>query len=128
MSGIPFFNFPAFAKKTKELRAAGHFVISPAEMDEDIGFHPVRDAYIANTEAFKISCLERDVKAIIQVDAIVLLEGYEDSKGVAFEIAAARFLGRRIFFPGEQVPRDIKDNTLFNGFRRNQLLLTGQNG
>lgn len=86
MSGIPLHNFPAFAVAASRLRAMGHTVISPAEMDgaathEDLDSIP------------RSEFLRRDVRALSECDAIAVLPGWRSSPGATFEVDVARALG-----------------------------------
>ena len=40
MTGLPLWNFPAFATAAAALRADGHTVFSPAEHDKAVGWNP----------------------------------------------------------------------------------------
>ena len=91
MSGIPEFNAPAFRAAADKLRAEGHEVISPIEMDESVygdGCH----ARIVDHAAFnRADDLTRDLTAILKyADAIALLPGWEHSTGAFAEWATAR--------------------------------------
>lgn len=100
MSGIPEFNFPAFKAAAAKLRAAGHWVISPVELDEDEGFDSSQDA--PDVEQYG-HFLARDIEAMstADLDAIVLLPGWENSKGVGVELAYARAIGLEVYLYGE---------------------------
>ena len=89
MRGIPQFNFQAFDTASARLRAAGHTVISPADMDREAGIDPTSDV-VPNLR----DCMRRDVLAILDYcDTIALLPGWEKSKGCAVEVALGLFLG-----------------------------------
>ena len=92
MRGIPLWNFPAFDAAAKELRAAGHYVISPAELDREIGLD--EHDYPNWPEWFKIEdAMKRDFAQIVSCDAICLLDGWENSIGVNHERAVAKACG-----------------------------------
>ena len=40
MRGIPYYNFPAFDAARDRLRECGFSVVSPADLDRDVGFDP----------------------------------------------------------------------------------------
>lgn len=82
MRNIPLLNFPAFDKATQHLRALGYSVTSPAEKDLDAG-------YSATNQRPWIECACEDALAVLQSDAIVVLPGWENSRGTRFEIMAA---------------------------------------
>jgi hypothetical protein len=97
MRGIPDFNFPAFITATDYLRVVGWEVFNPAERDIQHGF---RWAGLTGHEdlsklGFSLRDALGDDLAFItkEADAIVLLPGWESSKGAAAELATARALG-----------------------------------
>ncbi|QBI98786.1 hypothetical protein SEA_BOBBY_156 [Mycobacterium phage Bobby] len=95
MSGIEDFNHPAFHAKAAELRAAGEEVINPAEFDAEIGPDQPWDAY-----------LRRDLVLLAErCDKIVLLPGWEDSKGANLEHHVGRQLGMTIVYPDGRVEK-----------------------
>ncbi len=93
MTGLPLYNFPAFDAAAEKLRQRGHRVINPADLDRAAGI-------TANTAplppGFMREAMRRDLNAICDCDAIALLPGWQKSKGVAVEMALARFLGLEI--------------------------------
>lgn len=95
MRGIEKFNFPAFDLAADLLRACGHDVVTPADLNRAEGFD--ENAPPAEvTPEFLRAAIQRDVAAICKVDGLVLLPGWERSKGSAVEVALARFLGLRV--------------------------------
>lgn len=89
MSGIKDFNHPAFHAKAAELRAAGEVVINPAEYDAEIGPDQPWSTY-----------LRRDLVLLAEeCDKIVLLTGWEDSKGATLEWTVGKALGMTIVYP-----------------------------
>lgn len=95
MSGQPDFNFPAFRQAAAELRALGHYVFSPVEHDElTYGF----DIEDIKAGANYRDCLRVDLNWILDhATAMVVLPGWENSLGVAVEVALARALKLPIF-------------------------------
>ena len=83
MTGRPEFNFPAFHAAAKELRAKGLGVVSPAEIE------PEGEKTWAN-------CMRADIKALCDCCTVVLLPGWEDSKGANIEARLALNLGMRV--------------------------------
>lgn len=97
MSGIPQFNFPAFFEAGTKLRERGWDIISPAELDDagDKGSalaspdgDPNNRDYIGGKTWGDY--LKRDVKIVAdQVQGIVLLPGWEESRGARLEAFCA---------------------------------------
>lgn len=83
MSGLPEQNFPAFHAAAAQLRAAGHQVINPAEINED-------------TTLSWEQCLRADIKALCDCDVIAMLPGWENSKGAHLEVHVAHRLGIKV--------------------------------
>jgi len=94
------FNYDAFDKAAKALRAEGWVVISPTEIDrlhEGWGKYPPED--FAPTREFFIHCMRRDLAILLEFhpgDAIFVLPGWFASKGAKAETALARALGLNI--------------------------------
>lgn len=88
MKGYPESNYPAFRAAAMLLRQDGHRVYNPAEFPHR-GEHatfPLRQAFAAYCAFI---CLE--------ADTIVLLPGWEASKGVSAELALAKNCGLDVF-------------------------------
>lgn len=106
MSGIEQFNFPAFYEAAETLRAAGHDIVSPAEMDADDGIDGEAMAS-EDGDASKLSLtwaelLARDVMILgdeteTAVDGIVFLPGWISSRGARLEAFTA-LLSRKYHF------------------------------
>lgn len=105
MRGIPQFNFPAFYEAAAKLRADGHTVFSPAEKDDDIygsdmaKSNPTGDENLATEKhGFDIRrTMEIDCTWICRnADAIALLPGWENSRGVKAEKALAEAIGIQV--------------------------------
>jgi hypothetical protein len=100
MTGIPNYNFDAFDAKRDEIAAAGHIPVSPADLDRAMGFEPTSELSVAGVPidgAFLRFAIQRDVDAILQCDAIVMLEGWENSRGARGERAVAEWLGLPVY-------------------------------
>ena len=80
MTGLPELNFPAFHAATATLRAQGHEVVNPAEINPDV------------TMAWH-ACMRRDIAELVTCDAIHLLNGWQHSKGATLEHHIAERLG-----------------------------------
>lgn len=96
MSGLPALNFRAFHRAAQHLRRHGYTVVSPAEMDMDLdGFTPTDEDTVA-PHPFK-HYMQRDLPALLQCDAIVVLPEWEDSKGATLEAHVADACGMEVF-------------------------------
>lgn len=102
MRGLPHFNFPAFHDATDKLRALGHEVFNPAERDNDRHGKDISAGNVEGCEekaaaehGFNLrEALAEDLDFICRhADAVLLLEGWERSKGATAERAAALALG-----------------------------------
>src|SRR4051812_42987166 len=76
MSGHDNFNFPAFNAAADALRRLGYPVLNPA----DFGCHP------RHTWA---DCLQRDLTVMGYADVVVVLPGWQNSKGARLETRVA---------------------------------------
>lgn len=112
MTGIPQFNFPAFDRAADMLRREGHDVVSPAELDDPVD----REAALASKDGSALSYgtgvkktwgefLARDVKLISDdgIEAIVVLPGWERSKGARLETFVAAGIKGLPVYKYEQV-------------------------
>jgi hypothetical protein len=99
MSGYKEHNFPAFREAARQLRARGYDVISPAEMDEEQGFDVTTAVDVVPGSADWAEFLARDVIVVAssEVEGVVVLEGWEKSRGAALEVHVARELGKPIY-------------------------------
>lgn len=96
MSGIKDYNYPAFNAKAAELRALGEEVINPAENDAEIGPNQPWEVY-----------LRRDIIALAErCDKIVLLPGWQNSKGASLERLVGAKLGMAIVYPDGTVIKE----------------------
>ena len=88
MSGYPDFNIPAFNDAAAKLRAKGLQVISPPEID-------------GSTDKTWDQYLRQDLKALLDCHHIVLMPGWQESRGAKLEHAVAVGLGMRVWRLGE---------------------------
>lgn len=100
MRGKPYFNFPKFVAVATQLRAEGHEVFCPAESDlaeygPKVCNSPTGDLKdIADMHFSLRDALFRDCEYICKTaDTVVLLPGWEASKGATAERALAVALG-----------------------------------
>jgi hypothetical protein len=93
MSGLPGYNAAAFDAAAVDLRQRGYRVINPVELDLEVGFDPSTDS----PEDFDLpAAIRRDVVALIECDAIVMLPGHETSKGATAERHVAIWRGLEV--------------------------------
>ena len=85
MVGVPEHNFPLFNRVAAELRAAGHQVFNPAEND---------DGGVRRPRAFY---MRLDVPALLASEAVVVLSGWQRSRGANLEVWLALDLGMPIY-------------------------------
>lgn len=97
MSGYPEHNFPAFRTAAKILRSMGHDVTSPVEMDESDGFDATTAPNVAPGSEQWAAFLARDIKVVVDVEGVVVIEGWEKSRGAALEVHVARELGKPVY-------------------------------
>jgi len=100
MRGYPKFNFPAFMEAASVLRKMGHEVFNPAERDlskydESVVSSPTGNLKTAERRGFNLrEALSADLKWVcLKAEAVVLLPGWENSKGAGAEKATAHAIG-----------------------------------
>ncbi len=110
MTGKPDYNFNAFHVVTDGLREQGFLVVSPAELDEqEKGGVPDPPASGEDYGPEYISYLSRDVEHVVGVDGLVMLPGWQESRGARFEAMIAVGLDKPIFssVTGERIILDF---------------------
>lgn len=90
MTGYLEFNYPAFHRAADRLRKMGFQVVSPAELNPITANLEVNEEY--HTKHYP-SFMRRDIAALIECDHILLLDGWERSKGASLERHIAEVLG-----------------------------------
>lgn len=90
MTGYPELNFPAFHAAAASLRADGHHVENPAEINAD-------------PKADWTDCMFADLLALTGCDAIYLLNGWQQSPGAQIERLWALRTGKEIIYASEAV-------------------------
>ena len=83
MTGKPDWNMPYFNKTAEVLRALGYMVVNPAEINQD-------------TALTWKECLREDLRELLECDAIVMLDGWEDSNGAHLEMYIAHRVGIKV--------------------------------
>lgn len=94
MTGHPDLNFPAFHREAARLRAEGFEVINPAEIN---GGPSEIEAMAHMDEMQQVehwrACMRNDITHLVTCDAIVMLPGWEKSRGATLEHHIAKSLG-----------------------------------
>lgn len=112
MSGIPEFNFPAFFRMEARLKAWGWTVFNPANKEGETLSEESRkngDPMQAQKDGFNFrEVFLWDVDKVIQSDAILMLDGWENSPGARAEHAVAVAMKRhypdyKIFYENKEV-------------------------
>jgi len=98
MTGLPDLNFAAFHAMTADLRAAGHAVTNPAEINPDGGTWT--------------DCMRRDIAALMDCDTVVTLSGWQESKGAQLEVLIAQHLGMRVVGAHESLQKAVERQLL----------------
>jgi nucleoside 2-deoxyribosyltransferase len=90
MSGLPDYNRGAFSEVTQVLRDQYYGVINPAELG---------DTPDMKQDGRKLwhKYLRRDIKYLMDCDAVVALEGWAESDGAKLEVSVAFELGMPIY-------------------------------
>ena len=92
MTGLPEFNYPAFEAAARDLRALGFDVSNPVEIDHAAGHDVNRDGPQSHRDYMR-----RDLPEVLSCDAVVVLPGWENSKGARIEVGVAVECGLGVF-------------------------------
>lgn len=111
MRGYPQFNFDAFHEADIVLKGRGWNTINPAQLDIDEGFNPCVPQETLTKKDLE-DFIVRDIHMVLSADAVVLLEGWEKSKGVAVEIAIANYSGIPLYIYPEMKELAFKMNLI----------------
>jgi hypothetical protein len=95
MTGLVDLNRPAFSKAAKALRKKGYRVVNPPELDKN---EPQRSWE---------GCLRRDIKHLMECQAVATLPQWKKSRGANLEIYIARALSFPIHRVGYYLRRNI---------------------
>lgn len=85
MTGHPDWNYPAFHEAAAQLRGIGYDVVNPAEMHEPRQVLHSWEWY-----------MRRSLHAMLGCDELVLLPGWEGSRGARLERQVATELGMKV--------------------------------
>jgi len=97
MRGYKHYNFPAFDAAAERLRRLGFEPVSPADADRQLGFDPMTlpDGHNWNTlpEGWDIrEVAKRCCDAVIGCDGMLMLSGWDNSRGAIAERQLAKWL------------------------------------
>lgn len=84
MTGLPQFNYPAFNAAARRLRALGHTVFNPAEIDP-----PTPDQLRSGEVKPWAYYMRSGIRLLMEAEAVALLPGWESSKGATLERSIA---------------------------------------
>jgi hypothetical protein len=103
MTGVPEYNWPAFFAAADALKARGHEVVNPAELDdpEEVAelerspnaYGPLYSRFLARDFVI-LSC------ETWQVEGTVVLPGWEGSRGACAEVYVTRALDKPVYRMG----------------------------
>lgn len=85
MTGLPLSNYPAFHAEAARLRSLGYEVENPADG--------------AKQETWN-DYMRQALRMMLTCDAMVLLDGWQDSTGATIEVELAQRVGIQVFNPG----------------------------
>jgi len=88
-------NFPLFHATADRLRAAGHTVINPAELNPEPGTWS--------------ECMRRDIAALMDCDTVATLPGWQDSRGASLEVHIGKELGMKVVNAHDLVSMEIAE-------------------
>jgi nucleoside 2-deoxyribosyltransferase len=97
MRGYKDYNFPAFHEAARHLRAKGHEVVNPAEMDEAAFQTQEEIDKQAKAEGSTKMFMARDLPAMLGCDAVLLLSGWGQSQGACTEAFTAAMSGMPVY-------------------------------
>jgi hypothetical protein len=92
MTSLPGLNFPPFAAMIDSLRAGGHTVTNPTELNPDGGSWNDR--------------MRRDIVSLMECDTVATLPDWEHSKGARLEVLIAERLGMTVVNAHDLVTRE----------------------
>jgi hypothetical protein len=87
MTGYKDYNFPAFMDAADKLRSRYYDIVNPAEIEAaEEGPRKTWEYY-----------LKRDIAELVKCNIVIVLKGWEKSRGASFEVLIARILKMDVF-------------------------------
>jgi len=96
MTGLPEFNYPAFNDAADKLRDAGHHVENPAENEAP------------PCESWK-GYMRNAIAQLVKCDAVLVLEGWSNSRGANVEMKLAVSLDIDLYFDQRALIQEAND-------------------
>ena len=101
MRGQDLYAFPVFDAVADALRADGHEVRNPADLDRARGFDPASlppdHDWTQVPDGFDLhGCIREDIDCVLWCDAVVLLPGWRKSTGARAEAAVGLWAMKRL--------------------------------
>lgn len=93
MTGLPNYNFEKFNEVAAKLEKAGHKVVNPVKICKKYK----QETVIKDKSAFDAMVAEQQKAEREECDSIILLDGWEKSRGVRLELKTALDLDFKIF-------------------------------
>jgi hypothetical protein len=88
ITGLPNNNKEAFEKAFQKWGKLGYFVINPHDLCEGLV-----STHKGTAEELWRNCMKRDISIMVRCDAVVLLDGWNNSRGATIERNLAQQLG-----------------------------------
>lgn len=96
MTHFKWLNFPAFDQAQFDLEVRGHAVLTPANLDREFGFDPMKlwpdglcDWSKPPAILDKKKMIKLDIDALLECNCVCLLPGWRDSIGAKAEYGVA---------------------------------------
>lgn len=101
MTGLPEFNYPAFARAQSAWEARGALVRSP------------HTAFSGDQSRSYGDCIRADVAMLVECSAIAMLPGWMASRGAKMELLVAQMMGCRVYDALTFAPLPVPTLTVF---------------
>lgn len=108
MTGLPDFNYPAFFEAEEMIRALGHTPLNPGRNDGKTVEDAVKFAGDPDNPAHPWEYyLRRDIPKVVSADGLVMLPGWQNSRGANLEVHIATSLSMPLYIlrDGKLEPR-----------------------